>query len=92
MSASRKRIDFYEASLTRCFKDMLLRVKRIESDFDHNYERFSLRLSKNMIEGLAACFAGLAPSASKHPAVPPLAAQPPIDLTLSVDPNTALAV
>jgi len=46
MSASRKRIDFYEASLTRCFKDMLLRVKRIESDFDHNYERFSLRLSK----------------------------------------------
>jgi exodeoxyribonuclease VII large subunit len=47
MSAGRKRIDFYEVSLTRCFKEMLLRVKRIESDFDHNYERFSLRLSEN---------------------------------------------
>src|SRR4051794_19316546 len=32
ISTCRKYVDFYEASLTRCFKDMLIRVKRIESD------------------------------------------------------------
>jgi len=48
VSAYRKNVDFYEVNLTRCFKDMLLRVKRIESEFSYNYERFSLYLSQNM--------------------------------------------
>jgi exonuclease VII large subunit len=39
-----KEIDDYQVSMMRCFKDMLRQVRRIEDNFNQNYERFVLQL------------------------------------------------
>jgi exodeoxyribonuclease VII large subunit len=43
----KKQIDAYQNNLTRCFRDMLRKIKRIEENFNRNYERYSNRLSKS---------------------------------------------
>src|SRR5207249_2380527 len=47
LSQSQKQINFYQANLTRCFRDMLMKIKRIEENFNYNYERFFARLTNN---------------------------------------------
>ena len=46
-SQCQKQINFYQTNLTRCFRDMLMKIKRIEENFNYNYERFSARLTNN---------------------------------------------
>jgi exodeoxyribonuclease VII large subunit len=54
LAHNRNQIDFYSANLTRSFRDMLTRIKRIEEDFKRNYGRFTFHLSHSMrtVEGI----------------------------------------
>jgi exodeoxyribonuclease VII large subunit len=49
----KKLIDTYQIDLMSCFRDLIRKIKSIEDNFNHNYDRFSIKLthSKNVING-----------------------------------------
>jgi exodeoxyribonuclease VII large subunit len=42
---SNKQLAAYQSNLTRCFRDVLRKIKSIEENFNHNYERFANKLA-----------------------------------------------
>src|SRR3954471_4623488 len=47
LSQCNKHVDAYQENLTRCFRDVLKKVKSIEENFNYNYERLANRLTQS---------------------------------------------
>jgi exodeoxyribonuclease VII large subunit len=47
LSQCGKQINAYQNNLTRCFRDVLRKIKSIEENFNYNYERFASRLTQS---------------------------------------------